>query len=92
MYMNGPPQMNVKMGNNASSTQQKFFSKSPNQNSKLMTSTNYGKFKAIPTTQVTQPYPRGNGTQTASGQYLPKLQHPMQVAGQSQLSNYHGQE
>jgi hypothetical protein len=34
----------------ASSTQQKFLSKSPNQNNKLMSNTNYGKFKVIPTT------------------------------------------
>lgn len=36
---------------NASSTQQKFLSKSPNPQNKLMTNTNYGKFKAIPTAQ-----------------------------------------
>ena len=40
-----------KPGVNPSSTQQKFLSKSPNPQNKLMANTNYGKFKAIPTTQ-----------------------------------------
>ena len=40
-----------KAGMNPSSTQQKFLSKSPNPQNKLMTNTNYGKFKAIPTAQ-----------------------------------------
>ena len=40
-----------KPGVNPSATQQKFLSKSPNPQNKLMANTNYGKFKAIPTTQ-----------------------------------------
>ena len=40
-----------KPGMSANSTQQKFLSKSPNPQNKLMTNTNYGKFKGIPTNQ-----------------------------------------
>ena len=66
-------------------TQQKFFaSKSPGQGAKLMASTNYGKFKAIPTQNPHQAYQRGPGIQTASGQYLPKLGMPSNPAGSYQ--------
>ena len=51
-----------------------------------MSNTNYGKFKAIPTTQVSQPYVRGAAA--GQGQYLPKLGGTNAAAGQSQLTNY----
>ena len=41
---------NNKIISSAGSTQSKFLSKSPNPQSKLMTNTNYGKFKGIPIT------------------------------------------
>ena len=88
---------------NASSTQQKFLSKSPNPQNKLMTNTNYGKFKAIPTAQnqmaggaaVNSLYSRGQGalgTGHNNGQYLPKLGGAGVTAGlagsQTQLPQY----
>lgn len=75
-----------KAAKNPSSTQQKFLSKSPNPQGKLMTNTNYGKFKGIPLTQnpggtgalpMSSVYTRGQAamaaTNQSSGQYLPKL-------------------
>jgi hypothetical protein len=44
----GESSNNNKIISSAGSTQSKFLSKSPNPQSKLMTNTNYGKFKGIP--------------------------------------------
>ena len=85
---------------NASSTQQKFLSKSPNPQNKLMTNTNYGKFKGIQNNQnqmgggtaVTSLYSRGQGgniTGNNNGQYLPKLAGGGGLAAsQAQLPQY----
>lgn len=76
-----------KAAKNQSSSQQKFLSKSPNPQSKMMANTNYGKFKGI-NMNANAPvgggahnqnavYARGAGTMAAAnqnnGQYLPKL-------------------
>ena len=52
------------------STQGKFMSKSPNPQNKLMTNTNYGKFKGTNGLPVNSVYSRNQGI---GGQYLPKL-------------------
>jgi hypothetical protein len=54
------------------STQGKFLSKSPNPQNKMVTSTNYGKFKGIANggMPVNSVYSRN---QAGGGQYLPKL-------------------
>lgn len=59
--------------NTGGSAQQKFLSKSPNQQNKLMANTNYGKFKAIPTSGqmaggvgINGAYARGQGGLTSN--------------------------
>lgn len=86
--MNGPPSslgMNKGLQPNTQNAQPKYLSKSPIQQNKLISNTNYGKFKMMPTQnpqqqQVTQAYSR------AGGQYLPKLSNQNIKC----LSNYQG--
>lgn len=84
--INGPPSslgMNKAIQPNTQNAQQKYLSKSPIQQNKLISNTNYGKFKMMPAQnpqQVTQAYVRGGG------QYLPKLSNQNIKC----VSNYQG--
>jgi hypothetical protein len=87
--MSNQASMQKAVKNPTSTSQQKFLSKSPNPQSKMMANPNYGKFKGMnmnPNGQVANPqlnqnavYARGTGpiatANQTNGQYLPKLGH-----------------